>query len=126
MESSDHTSFMWPEQVAEDYNRYWDVQLELRAVQGVPNTVLFYSSPLTLYDGSYGTVRGHIHTQSDSRSAVEGWIDLNDLRAQSEVIALTALYSVSVEHVNHDTTWIYIVLILVATTAVISFYVFRH
>lgn len=126
MDSSDHASFMYPEQVSQNYNRYWRALLELRAVQGVPNSLAFYSSPITIYEGVYGPGGGHIHTQSDSRDGLGDWIDLNDLRVQSEVIALTALYSVSVEHVYHDTTWIYVVLIIVAVTAVISYYVLRH
>ncbi|MCG7844190.1 MAG: M28 family metallopeptidase, partial [Methanomassiliicoccales archaeon] len=124
--SSDHSSFMYPEQVAQNYIRYWREPLELRAVQGVPNSMLFYSTPITIYEGSSGTVRGHIHTQSDSRSGIGEWIDPDDLLEQAEMVALTTILSVSVEHVVHDNTWIYVVLILVVITAGISYHVFRN
>jgi hypothetical protein len=126
MEGSDHMSFMYPEQVALNYNRYWGVLLEPEDPQGVPNSLAFYSSPILVYDNPNGPFRGHIHTASDSRSGVESWIDLNDLKEQAGVIALTTIYAVSADQGGQDNTWIYIVLILLGTAAVITFFVLRH
>ncbi len=90
LDASDQVSFLYPTQTADVYNSYWGTDIDLDMVDGVPDSILFYSHPMSIFDMAYGAL-GFIHTSNDTLAdAVEsGWVDLDTLNDQALVVALT-------------------------------------
>jgi hypothetical protein len=125
LDGSDHVSFMYPQIIAGNVNDYWGTDWDLSGVEMFSNAMLFYSYPMTIYDGD-GTDPGYIHTSSDSIADVqEGWIDDDDLIAQAHMIALTVLYTVMGESGgDHDLVWTIFLVpsAIMMAVAIIMFY----
>ncbi|MDD1771765.1 MAG: M28 family peptidase [Methanomassiliicoccales archaeon] len=127
LDGSDHMSFMYPQVIAGNVNDYWGTDWDLNGVGRFSNAMLFYSYPMTIYDGD-GTDPGHIHTSSDSiDDAQGGWIYDDDIKTQAQVIALTVLYAVMSEDGDDPGEWaIYLVpSVIIVATVIIFCYLFR-
>lgn len=125
---SDHSSFLNPAGVAETYNWYWQEDLDLHGVQGVVSSMLFCSYPITIYESSTGSIRGHIHTPSDSISGVQDtdWINKDQLQDQAELVALTTLYAIDIRSLDQGWDWIYLMPIMMVAIIVCGYIIFRQ
>ena len=115
LDASDHISFQAPTYVANSVNTCWKTDWDLNGVQLSPNSMLFYSSPLTIIDEPVGPYRGYIHTSADSiEGAQHDWVNENDLKEQASVVALTALYVIADDDQGQDWTWLFITILVIA------------
>jgi hypothetical protein len=129
LDASDHISFQAPTYVANSVNTYWNTDWDLNGVQISPNSMLFYSSPLSIFDEPSGPYRGYIHTNVDSiDGAQHEWVNENDLKGQASVVALTALYIIADDDQGQDWTWLFITLLALAVAGgyLVYRYIGRH
>ncbi|MDD1748035.1 MAG: M28 family metallopeptidase [Methanomassiliicoccales archaeon] len=91
--SSDHSSFMYPSQVAMQIDSRWGMgpQIDLDA-EPVTGAISIFSSPLTLLD-PYAGFPGWIHTSRDSSSfcSSSGWVTEGNLEDQGSVVLAVCL-----------------------------------
>jgi hypothetical protein len=92
--SSDHSSFMYPNQVATQIDARWGMgpQIDLDA-EPVTGAISIFSSPLTLLDPYPAGVPGWIHTSRDSSSfcSSSGWVTESNLEDQGSVVLAVCL-----------------------------------
>jgi hypothetical protein len=87
--SSDHSSFIYPNQVAMQIDARWGMgpQIDLDA-EPVTGSISIFSMPLTLLDPYPAGVPGWIHTSRDSSSfcSSSGWVTESNLEDQGSVV----------------------------------------
>ena len=92
--SSDHTSFIFPNQVAMQIDARWGMgpQIDLDA-EPVAGSISIFSAPLTLLDPYPAGVPGWIHTSRDSSSfcSSTGWVTESNLEDQGSVVLAVCL-----------------------------------
>jgi hypothetical protein len=92
--SSDHSSFIYPNQVAMQIDSRWGMgpQIDLDA-EPVTGSISIFSAPLTLLDPYPAGVPGWIHTSRDSSSfcSSSGWVTESNLEDQGSVVLAVCL-----------------------------------
>jgi hypothetical protein len=124
---SDHYAFMFPYWMSNKLKSTWGKDLNIGRGLESTSTMCVYSGPLTMYDNPGSEANGRIHTSLDSREAVEAgeWIEEQDLLDQAQVYALMALYTgIGVYEPDYD--YLPYVIVLVAVTLVIAFFMLRQ
>jgi hypothetical protein len=92
--SSDHSSFLYPDQVAMQIDSRWGTgpQIGLDA-EPVTGSISIFSTPLTLLDPYPVGAPGWIHTSRDSSSfsSSSGWVTESNLEDQGSVVLAVCL-----------------------------------